>query len=91
MRAITRLRETSGPLRVMRYSLRRRSFASSARTGSVATVEPLTPRPIAGRPRRRSTTPPACSGRFELHPSGVMSLHDAADVDEREQWPEPSG
>ena len=32
---------------------------------------------------------PACSGRFELHPSGVMSLHDAAEVDERETWPDP--
>ena len=27
---------------------------------------------------------PACSGRFALHPSGVMTLHDAAEVDERE-------
>lgn len=27
---------------------------------------------------------PACSGRFALHPSGVMALHDAAEVDERE-------
>lgn len=34
---------------------------------------------------------PACSGRFELHPSGVVSLHDAADVDRREEWPQPSG
>jgi len=33
---------------------------------------------------------PACSGRFQLHPSGVISLHDAAEVDDREQWPEPS-
>jgi hypothetical protein len=32
---------------------------------------------------------PVCSGRFELHPSGVMSLHDAAEVDERERWPDP--
>ena len=38
---------------------RRRSFASSALTGSVSTVEPLTPRPIAGRPRSRWTSPPA--------------------------------
>jgi hypothetical protein len=34
---------------------------------------------------------PACSGRFALHPSGVMSLHDAAEIDEREEWPEPRG
>jgi hypothetical protein len=27
---------------------------------------------------------PACSGRFELHPTGVMSLHDAAEIDQRE-------
>jgi len=27
---------------------------------------------------------PACSGRFELHPSGVMSFHDAADLESRE-------
>ena len=33
---------------------------------------------------------PACSGRFELHPSGVVSLHDAADIAEREEWPQPS-
>ena len=26
----------------------------------------------------------ACSGRFELHPSGVMTLHDAAEVEQRE-------
>jgi hypothetical protein len=25
---------------------------------------------------------PACSGRFELHPSGVMALHDAAEIDQ---------
>ena len=29
---------------------------------------------------------PACSGRFELHHTGVMSLHDAAEVAEREPW-----
>ena len=34
---------------------------------------------------------PACSGRFELHPSGVVSLHDAADVEHREEWPQPTG
>jgi len=34
---------------------------------------------------------PACSGRFELHLSGVVSLHDAANVDRREEWPQPSG
>ena len=39
----------------------------------------------------RSGVCPACSGRFELHPSGVVSLHDAAAVDDREEWPEPSG
>jgi hypothetical protein len=33
---------------------------------------------------------PACSGRFDLHHTGVMSLHDAAEVDDREAWPEPS-
>lgn len=27
---------------------------------------------------------PAWYGRFELHPSGAMSLHDAAEVDQRE-------
>jgi hypothetical protein len=27
---------------------------------------------------------PACSGRFELHPSGVLALHDAAEIDQRE-------
>jgi hypothetical protein len=31
---------------------------------------------------------PACSGRFELHPTGVVALHDAADVEDRESWPE---
>jgi hypothetical protein len=31
---------------------------------------------------------PACSGRFELHHTGVVSLHDAAEVDDREPWPE---
>ena len=25
---------------------------------------------------------PACSGRFALHPSGAMSLHDAAEIDQ---------
>jgi hypothetical protein len=29
---------------------------------------------------------PACSGRFELHHTGVLSLHDAAEVEEREPW-----
>ena len=33
---------------------------------------------------------PACSGRFALHPSGVMSLHDAAEIEEREATREPS-
>ena len=27
---------------------------------------------------------PACSGRFALHPGGVIGLHDAAEVDQRE-------
>jgi hypothetical protein len=27
---------------------------------------------------------PACSGRFALHPSGVVGLHDAAEVEQRE-------
>jgi hypothetical protein len=31
---------------------------------------------------------PACSGRFGLHHTGVLSLHDAAEVEEREPWPE---
>jgi hypothetical protein len=29
---------------------------------------------------------PACAGRFPLHHTGVVSLHDAADLDEREAW-----
>jgi hypothetical protein len=33
---------------------------------------------------------PACSGRFELHHAGVISLHDAAEVEDRESWPESS-
>jgi hypothetical protein len=33
---------------------------------------------------------PACSGRFALHPSEVVSLHDAADIAEREEWHERS-
>ena len=32
---------------------------------------------------------PACSGRFELHHTGVVSLHDAAEIDEREPRPQP--
>jgi len=27
---------------------------------------------------------PACSGSFALHPSGAMSLHDAAEIGQRE-------
>ena len=38
----------------------------------------------------RSGVCPACSGRFALHPSGVMSLHDAAEIEEREATREPS-
>jgi hypothetical protein len=33
---------------------------------------------------------PACSGRFALHPSGAMSLHDAAEIDQREVLDSPS-
>ena len=29
---------------------------------------------------------PACSGRFPLDHSGMISLHDAAEIDEREAW-----
>jgi hypothetical protein len=29
---------------------------------------------------------PACSGRVELHHTGVLSLHDAAEIEEREPW-----
>jgi hypothetical protein len=32
---------------------------------------------------------PACSGRFELRPGGVMALHDAAEIDEREVLDSP--
>ena len=34
---------------------------------------------------------PACSGRFALHHTGVVSLHDAAEIEAREPWPESSG
>jgi hypothetical protein len=35
---------------------------------------------------------PACSGRFALHPSGVVVLHDAAEVEQREAVEDdPSG
>ena len=27
---------------------------------------------------------PVCSGRFELNPSGVVALHDAAEIEARE-------
>jgi hypothetical protein len=30
---------------------------------------------------------PACSGSFELHPSGVVTTHDAAEIEVRETWP----
>ena len=33
---------------------------------------------------------PACSGRFALHPSGVVSLHDAAEIDQREARDSPN-
>ena len=29
---------------------------------------------------------PACSGRVPLDHSGMISLHDAAEIDEREAW-----
>ena len=32
----------------------------------------------------------ACSGRFALHPSGAMSLHDAAEIDQREVLDSPA-
>jgi len=39
---------------------------------------------------REDATPtgvcPACSGRFPLHHSGEISLHEAAKEDEREAW-----
>ena len=33
---------------------------------------------------------PACSGRFDLHPRGVMALHDAAEIEQREVLDGPS-
>ena len=33
---------------------------------------------------------PACSGRFELHPNGVMALHDAAEIAQREVLDRPA-
>ena len=33
---------------------------------------------------------PACSGRFALHGNGVLTLHAAADIDEREVLDGPS-
>ena len=39
---------------------------------------------------RTSGVCPACSGRFDLHHTGVMSLHDAAEAGEREAWAQPS-
>ena len=33
---------------------------------------------------------PACSGRFELHPSGAMALHDAAKIEQREVLDSPA-
>ncbi len=34
---------------------------------------------------------PACSGRFELHPSGVLVLHEAAEVEKREVLDDRAG
>jgi hypothetical protein len=31
---------------------------------------------------------PACSGRAKLDPTGVLSIHDAAELEDREDWPE---
>jgi hypothetical protein len=31
---------------------------------------------------------PACSGRVELDPNGMLSVHHAAEVNQREDWPE---
>jgi hypothetical protein len=31
---------------------------------------------------------PACSGRVQLDPNGMLSMHDAADVNQREDWPD---
>ena len=33
---------------------------------------------------------PACSGRVSLHPTGVLALHDAVDIDDREEWQSPA-
>jgi hypothetical protein len=51
-------------------------------------------RPVEGSVRdddqgAQSGICPACSGRFELHHTGVLALHDAAEVAERETWPTP--
>jgi hypothetical protein len=34
---------------------------------------------------------PACSGRFPLHHTRVLALHDAAETGEREAWTNPAG
>ena len=50
--------------------------------------------PVPGSERdeggAKSGVCPACSGRFELHHTGDVSLHDAAEIDDREAWPESS-
>ena len=50
--------------------------------------------PVAGSEREDDGTKtgvcPACSGRFELRDTGDVSLHDAAEIQAREQWPESS-
>jgi hypothetical protein len=48
--------------------------------GSIQTAEDGAPSGIC----------PTCSGRFELHPSGAMSLHDAAEIDQREVLDSPT-
>ena len=50
--------------------------------------------PVEGSERgddRGATTGvcPASSGRFPLHHTGVMSLHEAAEIEDREAWAEP--
>jgi hypothetical protein len=32
---------------------------------------------------------PACSGRVALDTNGALSFHDAAELEDREDWPEP--
>jgi hypothetical protein len=50
--------------------------------------------PVDGSEREETVRSPASAplarGRFELHETGVISLHDAAHVDDREPWPQSS-